>query len=125
MFRGSPRSWQGHGFPHEVRSSEESSRRFPGYRLPQELLALRQPEGGFLVSERSVVAHVVAARRAGAEIRARQRVIGWALAWEGVRATTERGAFRARRLIVCAGTWVGELVPDLATLARAERQVLA
>ena len=88
-------------------------------------MAVYQPDGGFLAAEQSVVAHVVAAQAAGAEIHARERVVGWEPDGDGVRVTTDRGTYRAGRLVVCAGAWIGKVVPELASLARPERQVLA
>lgn len=124
VFLGSLRSCELHGLPHEVLASQALSARFPGYALPAGHTAVLQPEGGFLVSERCVVAHVVAAQAAGAEIRARERVLGWEPEGDGVRVETERGSYRAARLVVCAGAWIGDLVPALRAVARPERQVL-
>ena len=124
VFRGSQRSCEEHDLPHEVLTGAELNRRFPGFRLPADHLALVQPDGGFLLSERCIVAHVVAAQAAGAEVRARERLLGWEPIGDGVRVETDRGRYEAERLVVCAGAWVGELVPALAGLARPERQVL-
>jgi len=124
VFRGALRACKEHDLPHEVLTSAELRRRYPGYRLPAEYPALFQPEGGFLVSERCIVAHVVAAQAAGAEIRARERVLGWEPVGDGVRVETDRDSYEAARLVVCAGAWIGALVPELAGLARPERQVL-
>jgi sarcosine oxidase len=124
VFAGSRRSCELHGLAHEVLTSAELSRRYPGYRLPATHLAVYQPEGGFLVSERCVVAHVVAAQAAGAEVRARERVLDWQPIGDGVRVTTDHGQYRASRLVICAGAWIGKVAPVLAALARPERQVL-
>ncbi len=43
---------------------------------------------------------------------------------EGVVVRTTRDQYRARRLVISAGAWVGKLVPSLAALAVPERQVL-
>ncbi len=125
VFQGSLRSCREHDLAHEVLTAEGLAERWPGYRLPAGFRALFQPEGGFLVSERCIVAHVTAAQAAGAEIRARQRVLGWETDGDGVRVETDAGSYRADRLVVTAGAWCGGLIPELATLARAERQVLA
>src|SRR5262245_3296235 len=125
IVRGSLASCQIHDLPHEILTSAELSRRYPGYRLPPDHLAILQPSGGFLLSERAIVAHVVAAQAAGAEIRARERVLDWEPAGNGVRVTTDRATYESDSLIVCAGAWIGELVPELAELAVPERQVLA
>jgi sarcosine oxidase len=78
-----------------------------------------------IASERAIVTHVGLAQAAGAEIRARERVLGWEAVGDGVRVTTERGVYEAGRLVLCAGAWMGELVAPLAGVAVAERQVLA
>jgi sarcosine oxidase len=125
VFQGALHSCELHDLPHEVLSSAELSRRFPAYRLPEGHFGLFQPEGGFLLSERCIVAHVFAALAAGADIRARERVAEWTPTADGVRVTTERGTYEAERLVVSAGAWMRRLVPKLASLAQPERQVLA
>ena len=53
------------------------------------LIAILQPEGGFLVPERCIVAHVETAQRAGADIHARERVLGWETVADGVRVPSD------------------------------------
>jgi sarcosine oxidase len=125
VFRGALRSCEIHGLAHEVLPSADLSRRFPAFRLPSDYFALHQPDGGFLLSERCVVAHVFGALAAGADIRARERVVRWVPTTNGVRIETDRGTYEAERLVVSAGAWMQQLVPALASLARPERQVLA
>ena len=109
---------------HEVLTSAELTARYPGYRLPPGHMALFQPRGGFLLPERCISAHVEGALTAGADIRARERVLGWEPAGDGVRVTTERGVYKGGRLILAAGAWMGSLVPALAGVTQPERQVL-
>jgi sarcosine oxidase len=125
IVRGSRASCEEHGLPHEVLSGAEVNRRFPGYRLPETHLAVLQPEGGYLLSERCIVAHVTAAQALGAEVHAREPVRGWEPGPDAIRVTTDRGVYEAERLIVSAGAWVGQLVPGLTPLTTPERQVLA
>jgi sarcosine oxidase len=124
-FEGSRLSCQQHGLPHEVLTSSELTRRFPGFRLPPESMAVFQPEGGFVLPERSIVAHATQALAHGAEIHAREPVLDWEpTASGGVRVFTGRGTYEADRLVVSAGAWLGQLVGPLARLAVPERQVL-
>ncbi len=125
VFTGSRASCELHALPHELLSSAELTRRFPGYRLPASHMAVYQPEGGFLVSERCVVAHVVAAQAAGAEIHTRERVIAWETAGDGVRVRTDRESYEAGHLVICGGAWMGKLVSELGPVVQPERQVLA
>ena len=124
LFLGSHRSCLEHGLPHEVLTSAELTKRFPGYALPPETAALYQAEGGFLLSERCTVSHVRAAQTHGAEVHAREAVLGWEAFGDGVKVRTDRATYEAGSLIVTAGPWASQLLPGLARAAVPERQVL-
>ena len=124
-FAGALRSARQHDLRHEVLTGAEVNERFPAYHLPPDFRAVWQPDGGFIASERAIVAHVAAAQKAGAEIHARERVLSWSVGAAGVHVETDRGSYTAGRLVLAAGAWMGELVGELAALARPERQVLA
>ncbi|CAN5273459.1 N-methyl-L-tryptophan oxidase [soil metagenome] len=125
VFQGSLGSCLKHALPHEVLTGAEINARFPGYRLPGDFAGLFQPDGGFVLSERAIVAHATMAMSAGAVVHARERVIEWSpIAGGGVRVKTERGTYEAGRLVLSPGAWIGDLVPSLRTLAVPERQVL-
>jgi len=127
LFQGALASARQHALPHEVLTGAEVNARFPGYRLPSAHRAVFQPQGGLVASERAVVAHVALALAHGADIRARERVLGWDAhpGGEGVAVTTDKGRYQAARLVLAAGAWMGELARPLAGIAVAERQVLA
>ncbi|HEY8773706.1 MAG TPA: N-methyl-L-tryptophan oxidase [Gaiellaceae bacterium] len=122
VFEGSRRSCEEHGLEHEVMGAAELERRFPAYRVPVETLALFQPDGGFLLPERCIVAHVELAQALGAVVQARERVLSWEPTDDGVRVTSDRGVYEAERLVLTTGAWLGELA-GLPVVA--ERQVLA
>lgn len=122
---GSLHSCQVHDLPHEVLTSAELSRRFPGYGLPDELVAVWQPRGGFLVPEACITTQVTRAAHHGAEVRAHEQVLDWEATGSGVVVTTDRGRYEAGRLVVAAGSWTGALVPALQRWLVPERQVLA
>jgi sarcosine oxidase len=124
-FKGSLLSCHEHGLPHEVLDGAEINRRFPGYNLPRTHQAVLQPDGGYLMSERGIVAHVTAAQALGAEVHARETALGWEPRADGIRVTTDHGVYEADRLVVSAGAWVGELLPGLKRVTSPERQVLA
>jgi sarcosine oxidase len=124
-FEGSRQSCVAYDLPHEILTSAELTRRMPGYRLPADTMALFQPEGGFLLPEICVSQHVMLAQAAGADVRARERVLGWEPQGDGVTVTTEAGRYSSNRLIVASGAWMGKLVPLLQGRAVPERQALA
>jgi sarcosine oxidase len=124
IVRGALASCAVHDLPHEVLEPEALARRFPGYRLRRNMVAVFQPDAGFLVPERCVAAHVAAAHAHDAQVHTEEKVISWAGDGAEVTVTTSRSSYRARRLVVTAGPWARELVPALECLAVPERQVM-
>jgi sarcosine oxidase len=122
---GALRSCREHDLPHEELTGREVTRRFPGYRLPDDLAILYQPDGGFLLPERCIVRHVEGALAHGATVRARERVLAWEDSAAGVRVETDRGAYEADRIVLTAGAWSQEVARLPAGLVVAQRQVLA
>jgi sarcosine oxidase len=125
VFKGSLQSCREHGLPHEVLTGKELAARFPGYQLPHDTLALLQPEGGFLTPERCIVGYVNAAMALGAEVHGRECVLRWEPLRDGVRVTTDRDVYEADSLVITAGAWNSQLIPELRGLLTPERQVLA
>jgi len=125
VFKGSLQSCLEHDLPHEVLTGLDLNQRFPGYHLPHDVMAVLQPEGGFLLPERCIVSYVEAAQAHGAEIHGREKVLDWEPHGDGVRVTTERSVYEADRLVITAGAWTSKIIEHLAGLALPERQVLA
>jgi sarcosine oxidase len=126
LVQGSLCSCKLHNLPYEILNSEELRRRFPAFCFPDNLIAVHQPDAGFVLSERSIVAHVTAAQALGAEIHARERVGKWEVLRGHVVVHTNVDIYRARRLVITAGPWAAKLVEQLSRkrLADPERQVL-
>lgn len=126
VFRGSLESCAAHDIDHEILEAAEVRDRYPGYSLPEHHRAVYQPDGGFLVPEQCIVAHVETAQAAGAEIRAREAVSDFTqLGDGGIRVETRKGTYETDELVVTVGAWTRELLPELVDLAVPERQVLA
>ena len=127
IFQGAVEAARLHDLDHTVLDGQEIEARFPGFRgLPPSTAAVWQPDGGFVLAERSILAHVNQALGHGAELHFRERVDAWVPdpSGAGVRVTTDAGTYEADRLVLCAGPWAGQLVPSLAAAATPERQVL-
>ena len=125
MFEDSLLSLREHGLRHEVMDASQLAARFPGYRLPDHFQAIYQPDGGFLLADRCIVAHVVAAQSLSAEIHGRERVLEWEARGDSVRVSTDRADYETEQLVIAAGAWASKQVPYLAPVAEPERQVLA
>jgi len=124
IVRGALESCAIHHLPHQTLDSVSITRRFPGYRLSSGMVGVYQPDAGFLLPERCIVAHVESAQKLGAEIHARELVLGWQINSECVLLKTNRGTYQAKRMIVTAGPWARTILPELSNIAVAERQVM-
>jgi sarcosine oxidase len=124
VLKGSLESCREHDLAHEVLDASALRERFPGYRLATDMMAVVQPDAGFLLPERCIVSHVAAARSLGAEIHAGEAIVRWHADDAEVVVHAERSTYRAKKLVISAGAWAGKLVAELAPLAVPERQVL-
>lgn len=113
-----------HALTFEELDAAEVNRRFPGYGLPPELAAIYQPDAGYLRSETAIRAHTAAARSLGADIVTGVRVRGWDTRAGLVRVETDDARYDARKLVITAGAWAGELAPQLRRFCRPVRQVM-
>ena len=104
-FRGSLAAAQLHDLPHEVLDPAELRRRFPGYRaFDASTRVVFQPDGGFLLAERSLLAHLNQAIAHGAELHFHEPLREWeATADGGVVVRTDRATYEADRLVLCVG----------------------
>jgi len=122
--QGSLRSCATHDIPHVVLDARQLTDRHPGYRLPKSMVAVYQPDAGFLIPEQCVTSYVAEARRLGAEVHPSERVAEWQVRHHEVQVTTDVATYRAQRVILTAGPWASKLLPMLQSLAVPKRQVM-
>jgi sarcosine oxidase len=125
LVRGTLVSARLHALRHEVLAAPEAMRRFPAFRLPDDVVAVLQPDGGFLAAEPSLQAFIALAQAAGAELRTGETVRAIEPRAGGVRVVTDRAAIDTGAAIVTAGAWTTSLLPELSAPLRATRQVMA
>jgi sarcosine oxidase len=113
-----------HGLAHDVLDAGGLRRRFPLFRVPDDDVAVFQPDGGFLRAEPAIHALLARARKAGAELRTGETVHAIEPRGSAVRVVTARGVIDAGCAVVTAGPWVKALLPDFPVAIRVTRQVL-
>lgn len=86
---------------------------YPQWKVSDDTIGIHQADGGILDIRRSVSAHVSLARAAGVEFRSGVVVTGVRVTPHGVSVTTQEGSFDGDHLVVAAGSWLGDLMPDL------------
>jgi sarcosine oxidase len=87
-------------------------------------MAVLQPDGGFLIPEKCIDAHVALGRTHGASVVDNQRVLGWERSGSEIAVRTDQATFRASRVVITAGAWEADLLPHLRKFLQPERQVL-
>lgn len=123
--RGMLQSAQQHGLAHEVLDRGDIRRRWAIFEPNEGDVGVYEPDAGVLFPERCIRAYLERSRRNGAEIRTRTRVTGWRGSANDCRLETETETLECHRLVITAGAWLGELVPDLSLPLQVERQVQA
>ena len=113
-----------HRLAAEELTGKAINRRFPAFKLPQDYSGVLERAAGFLFVENCVRSQIDAAVSLGAEIRAEESVREWKAAGNGVEVTTDKGTYRAARLVVTAGAWATRLLADLGVPLAVMRQVM-
>lgn len=108
----------------EELTAKSLRKQFPGFQLPAKMRVVYQPKSGFVLSERSIVAHVSLALDLGAEIHAREQVKEWKVEKGTVFVRTDHGSYRSRKLVITAGPWAAKAIKPLKGVVQPERQVL-
>ncbi len=115
-----------HGLPHELLDAAAAMQRFPAFRLHRETRAIFQPDGGYVLCETALRAHVDLAQHHGAQLRTGETVLEFRpTAHGGVEVRTDRATYTAGSLVVTAGAWMRQLVPALAAPLVTTKQVIA
>ena len=123
VLEGSVRSAREHGLPHELISTDEIRRRWPVFVPPDGAQALIEEQAGVLRAGVAIEAQLALAERTGAELRFEESAIDWRPApGGGFEVETAAGAVvGADHLVIAAGAWTSELLPDLQLPLTVER----
>ncbi len=124
VFTGAKHSAETYGLPHEILTASAVRKRFPALHPNDDMLAVLEPRAGILFPERCIAAHLSLASRHGANLRTEEPVVRWTTSENGVEVVTTKGTYRAAQMILSAGSWARELLPDLNPPLTIERQTL-
>ena len=98
-----------HGLPVERLAVAEAQRRFPHFRLDDGWIAIWEAAAGYLMVEDCIRAFAAVAQSHGARFKTDVAVLGWTAGAHGVMVDTDRGTFRADRLVIAPGAGASEL----------------
>ena len=88
----------------------------PGLRLGDDFTATFDPAAGIIDAAAALRTLRRLGRAHGVDRRDGTPVIGWATDGAGVRVETPQGPISADRLVICAGPWTADLLPEFAGL---------
>lgn len=98
--------------------------KYPQFRVPENYVGLCEKDAGFLYVENCVQAHLDAAIELGAVVQSEEPVLGWTSNGNSVEVTTGQGTYFASRLVITAGPWLANMIPELSYPFTLMRQVL-
>ncbi len=87
--------------------------RWPEIRVPDNYIGLFETDSGFLRSELAIKTWIQLAKEAGCAQLFNCPVTAIRHDDDGVTIETADGEYQAKKAIVCAGTWVKDLLPEL------------
>jgi sarcosine oxidase len=124
IISGTQRAAAQHGLALEKWSRKELQARYRGLRTLPDEIALFEPDGGVLDPERSVSAHLKAAKSAGADLRFETAVRSWETTDGGATVHLSGGTtVSAKKLILSLGPWFKEALEELGVALRVQRNV--
>ena len=125
LLAGVLHSAERHGLQVQELGGDELARRFPMIRTQPGDVGLLEPAAGWIDVDNSLRFALNAFSAQGGELRLGTRVLQWKADADGVTILLDKGeSIWARRLIVCAGAWASELLPQLDLSLQVCRKVL-
>ena len=98
------------GATFELMKARDVASRFPTVSLPEGAEALFQEDAGIVAADEAVRGFLDAATNRGVEVRERTRVLDIQPVEGGALIATEGQTYRANRVVVTVGAWVGPLL---------------
>ena len=113
-----------HNIPHEVLDAGTMARRFPQFRFKGDETGCFEPSAGLVHPESCISAQLEIAREMGARLITHNQVRRWYVDGSGLVIETESCRIQADRMVITAGAWLPDLVPQVRPFTRICRQVL-
>lgn len=113
MITGVRRSADEHSLACDYLTAAEVMFRFPIFHVPDSMVGVYEVNGGILDAEACVTVHLDLAIRCGAELHHGEPVVRWTADGSGVCVETPQGNYMGERLVIAAGPWTSDILPDL------------
>ena len=101
-----------YGVAYEILTADQLRERFPLLTPRDGDRAYYEPGAGVLRPEGCIETQLESARQNGAAIHTGEKVTGYETCASGVTVATEKGSYSADKLIIAAGAWVADFLPE-------------
>lgn len=101
------------GAPFEQLDAAQLKQRYPQWHLGDDAIAVKSPDSGILRATRCVQNMVAQAAQHGATVRECEAVTKIEDAGDDVQVTTDKGTYRARKLVIAGGAWLNGLLAHI------------
>jgi sarcosine oxidase len=110
LVEGSLLSARAHGLAHTLLDAAAIRHRFPVFTPVDHEVGVYEDDAGVLFPERCIAAHLEVAERDGATLRHNEPMLRWSASPDGVVVESARASYRANRLVIAGGAWMGKLL---------------
>ncbi len=124
VITGAKLSAETHDIAYEYLNNNEIQQCFPALKVNEETVAVLERDAGILFPEECIRANLTLAKKNGAILLYNEKVIAIKPSNNSVEIMTDKGSYVVHKLIVSAGAWLGQLLPELKLPLVVERQVL-
>jgi sarcosine oxidase len=111
--------------PVEVYDNESIKKVYPQFKVQQGCEVIVERDAGLVNPEKSVLLFAQQAIRHGAEIHTHEKAGGWEIKNGVVQVSTDKGTYTADHLIITAGPWAGDFIPQIRKELHVTRQTIA
>lgn len=109
---------------HEI-SKTHLLNNYPQFSIPAVYETILEPDAGFVTPENAILLYTEAAMKKGAVIHTREKVTEWKKERAGVTVVTDKGTYRAKKLIITMGAWAGKAISKINVPLKVTKQVVA
>ena len=124
VIKGSELSARTHDIPYEYLDADAIQKRFPAFHPTPDTVGILEKEAGILFPEKCIQTFLDLAAAKGATINTGEKILQITPGKDKVVITTTKDKYIVNKLILTAGAWTSELLPDLNIPLTVKRQPL-
>jgi sarcosine oxidase len=107
-----------------IEKIESKSNRWRQFAMPPDFEMIHEPDAGFVSPEVAIATFIRQAEKAGAVIHQQETVTSWDYSDRIFSIKTTKGRYKAPRMVVTAGSWTSNLLPQVSEKLKVTEQFL-